>query len=55
MIPTRERPKTKPCRKFEHKEMKKDISGEYELKESSCVKVNIRKIKFKAKIMCRKK
>lgn len=52
MILTKERPKTKPCRISEHKEMKNSILGKYELKES-CVKINIRQIKFKAKIMYR--
>lgn len=42
----------KPCRISEHKEMKNRILGKYELKER-CVKINIRQIKFKAKIMYR--
>lgn len=46
MILTRERPREKPCRKFEHKGIKKNISGKSELKESYCVKINIRQNKI---------
>ena len=46
MILTTERPRAKPCRIFEHKGIKKNLSDKCDLKESCCVKINIRKDKI---------
>ena len=46
VVLTTERPRAKPCQIFEHKGIEKNLSDKCELKESCCVKINVRKDKI---------